>query len=82
VIPPDDPAMKAEMLLLSASMRVPSLDHDGMHVWDTLAIGEYLQRDQAQGRPAARRPQGARALPRHLRRDAFGLQAPCAARCR
>ena len=42
VIPPDDPAMKAEMLLLSASMRVPSLDHDGAHVWDTLAIGEYL----------------------------------------
>lgn len=42
VIPPDDPAMKAEMLLLSASMRVPSLDHDGVHVWDTLAIGEYL----------------------------------------
>ncbi|MCW5654038.1 glutathione S-transferase [Hydrogenophaga sp.] len=42
VIPPDDPAMKAEMLLLSASMRVPALEHDGIHVWDTLAIGEYL----------------------------------------
>ncbi|MCU0956192.1 MAG: glutathione S-transferase [Hydrogenophaga sp.] len=42
VIPPDDPAMRAEMLLLSASIRVPSLDHDGIHVWDTLAIGEYL----------------------------------------
>ncbi|WP_372658311.1 glutathione S-transferase [Hydrogenophaga sp.] len=42
IISPDDPAMKAEMLLLSASMRVPSLDHDGVHVWDTLAIGEYL----------------------------------------
>jgi hypothetical protein len=39
VISPDDPAMKAEMLLLSASMRVPSLDHDGIHVWYTLAIG-------------------------------------------
>lgn len=42
IISPDDPAMKAEMLLLSASMRVPSLDHDDVHVWDTLAIGEYL----------------------------------------
>jgi glutathione S-transferase len=42
VIPPDDPTMRAEMLLLSASIRVPSLDHDGIHVWDTLAIGEYL----------------------------------------
>jgi glutathione S-transferase len=42
VIPPDDPSMRAEMLLLSASMRVPALVHDGVHVWDVLAIGEYL----------------------------------------
>ncbi|HET7835858.1 MAG TPA: glutathione S-transferase [Variovorax sp.] len=42
VIPPDDPAMKAEMLLLSSSMLVPSLEHAGIKVWDTLAIGEYL----------------------------------------
>ncbi len=42
VIPPDDPAMKAEMLLLSSSMLVPSLQHDGVKVWDTLAIAEYL----------------------------------------
>lgn len=42
VISPDDPAMKAEMLLLSSSMRVPALAHDGITVWDTLAIGEYL----------------------------------------
>ena len=42
VISPDDPAMKAEMLLLSSSMLVPSLHHGGMDVWDTLGIGEYL----------------------------------------
>jgi glutathione S-transferase len=42
VIPPDDPAMKAEMLLLSSSMLVPSLEHNGIKVWDTMAIGEYL----------------------------------------
>ena len=30
------------MLLLSSSMLVPSLQHDGIKVWDTLAIGEYL----------------------------------------
>lgn len=42
VISPDDPAMKAEMLLLSSSMLVPSLQHGGVLVWDTLAIGEYL----------------------------------------
>jgi glutathione S-transferase len=34
--------MKAEMLLLSSSMLVPSLEHGGVKVWDTLAIGEYL----------------------------------------
>jgi glutathione S-transferase len=42
IISPDDPAMKAEMLLLSSSMLVPSLQHAGIKVWDTLAIGEYL----------------------------------------
>lgn len=42
VISPDDPAMKAEMLLLSSSMLVPSLQHGGVKVWDTLAIAEYL----------------------------------------
>jgi glutathione S-transferase len=42
VVPPDDPAMKAEMLLLSSSILVPSLLHNKVKVWDTLAIGEYL----------------------------------------
>jgi glutathione S-transferase len=42
VIPPDDPAMKAEMLLLSSSVLVPALKHNGIEVWDSLAIGEYL----------------------------------------
>ena len=42
VIPPDDPAMKAEILLLAPSMLVPCLKHEGVEVWDTLAIGEYL----------------------------------------
>lgn len=42
IISPDDPAMKAEMLLLSSSMLVPSLQHGMVKVWDTLAIAEYL----------------------------------------
>lgn len=42
VISPDDPAMRAEMLLLSSSMLVPSLQHGMVKVWDTLAIAEYL----------------------------------------
>lgn len=42
VISPDDPAMRAELLLLSSSTLVPCLTHDGLAIWDTLAIGEYL----------------------------------------
>jgi glutathione S-transferase len=42
VLPPDDADMRAEILLLSSSILVPSLLHNGIKVWDTLAIGEYL----------------------------------------
>ena len=42
LVPADDPAMRAELLLLSSSILVPRLDHDGISVWDTLAIAEYL----------------------------------------
>jgi glutathione S-transferase len=42
VLPPDDPGVRAEMLLLAPSMLVPCLRHQGAKVWDTLAIGEYL----------------------------------------
>ncbi|HIV72179.1 MAG TPA: glutathione S-transferase family protein, partial [Candidatus Aquabacterium excrementipullorum] len=42
VLPPDDPSTRAEILLLSSSIRVPSLEHEGVLVWDTLAIAEYL----------------------------------------
>src|SRR5881275_2058223 len=38
----DDPAARAELLLLSPSFLVPCLTHDGVKVWDTLAITEYL----------------------------------------
>ncbi len=41
-IPPDDPDMRAEILLLSSSIRVPRLEHEGVKVWDVLAIGEFL----------------------------------------
>ncbi len=42
MIPPDDPAMKAEILLLAPSILVPCLTHGGVKVWDTMAIAEYL----------------------------------------
>ncbi len=38
----DDPATRAELLLLSPSFLVPCLEHGQVKVWDTLAIGEYL----------------------------------------
>ena len=42
VIPPTNPNMRAELLLLSPSMLVPALRHDGLVIWNNLAIGEYL----------------------------------------
>lgn len=42
LVPPDDPAARAEILLLSPSILVPCLRHQGVTVWDTLAIAEYL----------------------------------------
>ena len=42
VAPIDDPATRAELLLLSPSFLVPSLTNGATKVWDTLAIAEYL----------------------------------------
>lgn len=43
---PDDPGVRAEILLLAPSILVPCLTHHTAHdqvkVWDTLAIAEYL----------------------------------------
>lgn len=41
-LPHDDPSTRAELLLLSPSFLVPCLTHNGIKVWDTLAIAEYL----------------------------------------
>jgi glutathione S-transferase len=38
----DDPNARAELLLLSPSFLTPCLRHNGLKIWDTLAIGEYL----------------------------------------
>lgn len=42
MVAPDDPEVRAEMLLLASSIRVPSLTNGAVKIWDTLAIGEYL----------------------------------------
>src|ERR1700740_2605018 len=65
VVPVDDPANRAELLLLSPSILVPCLTHQGIRIWDTLAIAEYLNevRPKAGLLPAAR---GARARCRSI----------------
>jgi len=42
ILSPDDADARAEILLLSSSTLVPCLTHNGIKVWDTLAIAEYL----------------------------------------
>ena len=42
VVSTDNADAKKELLLLSPSMLVPCLQHDGIKVWDTLAITEFL----------------------------------------
>ncbi len=42
IVAPDDPAMRAELLLQSSSIRIPALEHGGVLIWDALAIAEYL----------------------------------------
>jgi len=41
-VPPDDADARKELLLLSPSILVPCLTHEGIKVWDTLAIAEFL----------------------------------------
>ena len=42
MLPASDASARAELLLLSPSFLVPALNHNGIKVWDTLAIAEYL----------------------------------------
>jgi glutathione S-transferase len=46
VVPVDDPATRAELLLLAPSILVPCLTHNDIRIWDTLAIAEYLNEIQ------------------------------------
>lgn len=42
VVAPDDAAAREELLLRSSSILVPCLIDNGISIWDTLAIAEYL----------------------------------------
>ena len=78
----DDPSARAELLLLSPSFLVPRLTHNGIKVWDTLAIAEYLHETFPQAGLLPERRGGAHPLPRHVGRDAFRALPICARRCR
>src|SRR5690606_41780325 len=47
-IPPDEPNAGAEMLLLPSPVLVPCLNHEGVEVWDTLAIAEFHNDEKPQ----------------------------------
>ena len=42
IVAPNDADARAEILLLSPSILVPCLTYEGIKIWDTLAIGEFL----------------------------------------
>jgi glutathione S-transferase len=42
VVDPQNVSARAEILLLSPSILVPFLNYEGVKIWDTLAIGEFL----------------------------------------
>lgn len=46
----DDPNVRQELLLLSPSLLVPRLVHGDVTVWDTLAIGAYLNEIKPESR--------------------------------
>jgi glutathione S-transferase len=62
----DNSTARAEILLLAPSIRVPCLIHNGLSVWDTLAIGEYLNVIKPAGRPLLPEDSGARAHSRSI----------------
>jgi glutathione S-transferase len=42
VLANDDAMARAELLLQTSSIRIPYLEHNGLHIWDVLAIAAYL----------------------------------------
>jgi glutathione S-transferase len=49
-VDPHDAGTRAELLLQSSSIRIPCLIHDGLRVWDTMAIAEYLHEIKREAR--------------------------------
>ena len=72
----DDPSTRAELLLLSPSFLVPRLDHDGVSVWDTMAIAEHLQEALPDTKLLPADPVARAIVSLDLRRDALRLPQP------
>jgi glutathione S-transferase len=86
-VSPDDPSTRAELLLQSSSILIPSLTHDGAEIWDTLGIAEYLNelRPEAGLLPADREMHAGfhalrSSLPMNLRAQVPGFTVWSAAR--
>ncbi len=73
-VPLDDAEARAELLLLSPSFLTPCLTYEGLKIWDTLAIAEFLREELPGSKLAAQGPRRTRPLPRHMRRDALRLR--------
>ena len=82
IVEPADADARAEILLLSPSILVPCLSYEGVRVWDTLAIGEFLHEIAPEKEPFAQGSGGARPCAGDLRRDALRLRRRCGRRCR
>ncbi len=67
----NDAVARAELLLQTASIRIPYLRHDGLHIWDVLAIAEYLHEIRPQAGMMPDSP-GARAHCRSISAEMHG----------
>src|SRR5262249_50474045 len=80
VISLDDPAFKATVTTISPAGKVPALADDGVRVWESLAILEYLaERFPAAGlwpQPAAARAH-ARAVATEMHAGFLSLRREC-----
>ena len=82
IVEPGDADARAEILLLSPSILVPCLVYEGVRVWDTLAIGEFLHEIAPRKAFLPDGSGGAGACPRDLRARCTRASCRCGRRCR
>ena len=82
IVSSDDPSTRAELLLLSPSFLVPCLTHDGVKIWDTLAIARIPSRDSSPAPACCRGAGAARAPAARSAARCTRASATCARRCR